>query len=224
MYRLNSDDSDYGSVEESDFNDDYEFEDDSESEEDYESEEDNDAETETESELENDDDSDCEEDDFDSVLTYLAEHDSYDGIFIRINSFINNFAKFPKSDFDRIIEWALSMKKLGKTIVLISDYILPHFDYLSKEMDFVINFIPREDLTSTNRIYCSAQWLKHRKLSNKDSVRDGAAKSSSSSIHDHIIASQTKFLNFDGNMPYFTMVRATANRDRATGWHVNSLK
>jgi hypothetical protein len=158
---------------------------------------------------------------FTSMANFIEAHDSVDGVFIRLGSFIDSSSKFPKKDFDKIIEWALRMKKKGKTVVFVCDYLPPHADCITKDMNFVINLIPHEIQYFTNVYYCNVQWLKYEKTNTNVG---GESESSSNNVNSVDTNISTSKLNFDDKMPYFTMARSTANRGLASGWYVQSYK
>ncbi len=98
---------------------------------------------------------------FDYLTNQLSrELANFNCIFINLASLLFSPNSFDQDNFDNLIAWTLEMKRLGKTIVLFSHYQLPHTEYLTKQMDFVINLIPNQRSENPRGCTFGVQWLK----------------------------------------------------------------
>jgi hypothetical protein len=98
---------------------------------------------------------------FDYFANQIEEDlNHFDCLFVNIESLLFSPLNFRKTDFDNLIKWVAKMKSQDKTIVLFSRYQLPHTEYLSRHMDFVINCIPHQRSEYFEGCAFGVQWLK----------------------------------------------------------------
>ena len=96
------------------------------------------------------------------IKNHIEDHGTkVDGIFVMLNSVIFSTNNFVKSNFDRFLVWAKAMKKLGKTVVVISHYPIAAISYLTMHMDCVFQCIPDQRSISAGATAFGVQYLKH---------------------------------------------------------------
>lgn len=159
-------------------------------------------------------------DNIDLLDAYISKNREIDGVFIRLEDLIKRSNDFRKNDFDKCIDWALKNKKNGKTIAIITEYLIPAASYLVAKMDFAINFIPFQMITSHRFQQCSVQWLKYKipeSKSESDSESDLEIQSRSATETMSLFNRNSSF-EFNGNISHFNLLRSTANRNFKSGW------
>ena len=83
------------------------------------------------------------------VANYVeTEGQDSEGIFVMLDSVIFGPNNFDKKGFDDFLAWASKLKIEGKTLVVMSHYRIAHEEYLTENMNVVINCIPDQRGTS----------------------------------------------------------------------------
>ena len=102
------------------------------------------------------------ENELDLIEKYIENYGTeVDGIFVMLNSAIFSTSNFVKAKFDKFLVWAESMRKLGKTVVVISHYPIAAISYLTMHMNCVFQCIPDQRSISAGATAFGVQYLKH---------------------------------------------------------------